>query len=227
MLLVNDTKNFVEDLLTSYESRIQTVETLFHATQQVVQNFHESVLDTKQEREKLNGQLKENLAKSGSLRKKDFDNMMRDISSHQDQQELEVRNLSKSYLNEQTDFIQELRDNLRNFRQALAKGEVQRIKEFHEMITQILERQECRKNEVLSKLQEFQNEHQETAKMLRELLSKGKELRTKDFKRMLKKFELYRKDRIACKQERRREVINMLGKFKSERSNIQKQLRTG
>jgi len=227
MLLVNDTKNFVEDLLTSYESRIQTVETLFHATQQVVQNFHESVLDTKQEREKLNGQLKENLAKSGSLRKKDFDNMMRDISSHQDQQELEVRNLSKSYLNEQTDFIQELRDNLRNFRQALAKGEVQRIKEFHEMITQILERQECRKNEVLSKLQEFQNEHQETAKMLRELLSKGKELRTKDFKRMLKKFELYRKDRIACKQERRREVINMLSKFKSERSNIQKQLRTG
>jgi len=227
MLLVNDTKNFVEDLLTSYESRIQTVETLFHATQQVVQNFHESVLDTKQEREKLNGQLRENLAKSGSLRKKDFDNMMRDISSHQDQQELEVRNLSKSYLNEQTDFIQELRDNLRNFRQALAKGEVQRIKEFHEMITQILERQECRKNEVLSKLQEFQNEHQETAKMLRELLSKGKELRTKDFKRMLKKFELYRKDRIACKQERRREVINMLGKFKSERSNIQKQLRTG
>ena len=227
MLLGNDTKNFVEDLLTSYESRIQTVEILFHATQQVVQNFHESLLDTKQERQKLNGQLKENLAKSGSLRKKDFDNMMRDISSHQDQQEQEVRNLSKSYLNEQTDFIQELRDNLRNFRQALAKGEVQRIKEFHEMITQILERQERRKNEVISKLQEFQKEHQETAKMLRELLSKGKELRTKDFKRMLKKFEFYRKDRIACKQERRREVINMLGKFKSERSNIQKQLRTG
>jgi uncharacterized phage infection (PIP) family protein YhgE len=227
MLLVNETKNFVEDLLTSYESRIQTVETLFQAAQQVVQNFHESVLDTKQEREKLNDQLKENLAKSGSLRKKDFDNMMRDISSRQNQQEQEIRNLSKDYLKEQTDFIQELRNNLRNFREALAKGEAQRVREFHEMINEILGRQEHRKNEVISKLQEFQKEHQETAKMLRELLSKGKELRTKDFKNMLRKFEFYRKDRIARKEERRREVINMLGNFKSERSSVQKQLRTG
>ena len=218
MIALEETKNYVEELLASYESRIVAVETLFQATQQVIRNFHEVVLDTKQERETLNDQLRDNLAQGGSLRKKDYDNMMRVISSHQDRQEQEIRNLSKEYLGEQTEFIHELRNNLKYFREALVKGEVQRVRQVHEMINEIVAEHDRRKNEVILVLREFQNGHHELARMLKELVSKGRELRLKDFKRMLEKFRSCRKDRIARKEERRREVIDMLGDFKSDRT---------
>ena len=89
MLLAEDTKSFVEDIFSSYETRMQGVEVLFETTNQILQGFQDSVLDIRQEREKISGQLKENLARNGSLRRKDFDNMMSVVSSYQDRQEQE------------------------------------------------------------------------------------------------------------------------------------------
>jgi ClpP class serine protease len=217
MLLAVDTQNIVGDIISSYETRIQGVEALFQTTHQILQGFQDSVLDTRQEQERINGQLRESLAQNGSLRKKDFDKMMSVISSHQDQEEQEARNLSKSYLNEQTNFVQELRESLRNFTEALAGGEVQRVKEFHSLITEIFARQEQRKNEVVSKLKEYQKDQQDMARMLNELLAKGRELRTRDLKSMLSEFQRGRNERIAHQEERRGQVKGMLGEFKAKR----------
>jgi hypothetical protein len=218
MILNVDTENKLESIVSSYETRIQSVETLFETTYQLLQGLQDSVLDTREERGKIHNQLKESLAKNESLRKKDFDSMISVISSHQDKQEQEVRNLSKSYLNEQTNLIHELRENLRNFKEALAKGESQRVKEFETMIKEILVKQEKRKQEVISRLKEFQTEQQETAKMLRDLLAKGRKLRIKDLKLMLDGFIRARQDRIVRQEERRREVKQLLDEFKSERA---------
>jgi len=218
MLLTMDPENILENVVSSYETRIQSVETLFETTYQLLQGLQDSVLDTRKEREKIHDQLKENLAKNESLRNKDFENMMSLISSHQDKEEQEVRNLSKSYINEQTNLIHELRERLGNFRDALAKGELQRVREFETVIKEILAKQEKRKQEVISKLREFQKEQQETAKTLRNLLAKGRELRIKDLRLMLTKFKKERQDRIVRQEERQREVKNLLGKFKSKRA---------
>jgi hypothetical protein len=217
MLLAVDTQNIVGDIISSYETRIQGVEALFQTTHQILQGFQDSVLDTRQEQERINGQLRESLAQNGSLRKKDFDKMMSVISSHQDQEEQEARNLSKSYLNEQTNFVQELRESLRNFTEALAGGEVQRVKEFQILIKEIFAKQEKRKEEVISNLKEFQKEQQETAKMLRNLLAKGRELRIRDLKSMLAEFQKQRKERVARREKRKEEVLSMLGDFKNAR----------
>jgi len=221
MLLAVDTQNIVGDIISSYETRIQGVEALFQTTHRILQGFQDSVLDTRQEQERINGQLRESLAQNGSLRKKDFDKMMSVISSHQDQEEQEARNLSKSYLNEQTIFVQELRESLRNFTEALAGGEVQRVKEFHSLITEIFARQEQRKNEVVSKLKEYQKDQQDTARMLNELLAKGRELRTRDLKSMLSEFQRGRNERIAHQEERRGQVKGMLGEFKAKRVAVE------
>jgi hypothetical protein len=221
MLLAVDTQNIVGDIISSYETRIQGVEALFQTTHRILQGFQDSVLDTRQEQERINGQLRESLAQNGSLRKKDFDKMMSVISSHQDQEEQEARNLSKSYLNEQTIFVQELRESLRNFTEALAGGEVQRVKEFHSLITEIFARQEQRKNEVVSKLKEYQKDQQDTARMLNELLAKGRELRTRDLKSMLSEFQRGRNERIAHQEKRRGQVKGMLGEFKAKRVAVE------
>jgi len=213
----NGMKNIVDNIVSSYETRIQSIGTLFDATHQVLQGFHDSLLDTREEREKLNGELRENLAKSKSLRRKDFDNLMESIILTQNEREKEVRNLLNSYLHGQKEMAQDLRENLEGFRDSLAKGEAQRVKTFQEMIKEILIKQEGRKDEVTSKLKEFKKEQKMLASRLKELLSKGKELRIRDFKSMLKEFKARYKERLARQEERKKETCQLLGEFKRGR----------
>ena len=218
MPLAEDMKNIVENIISSYEARIESIERIFYTTGQLLEGFQERLLDTREEREKVNAELRENLAKNESLRKKDFDNMMQDILSAQDQREKQVRSLLKNYLDEQKEVANALGENLSKVKDALAKGETQRVKEFQAAITEILKKQEQRKQTVSSELKEFQKNQQEMAKRLKELLGKGKELRIKDLKSMLAEFEIQHKERIAQQKERKKEVQNMLGGFKGERS---------
>jgi len=143
--------------------------------------------------------------------------MMKGILSTQDRREREVRILLNGYLNEHKKMAQTLSGNLEELRSSLAGDEIQRVKEFRNMIKKILGRQEERKEEVNSRLKEFQKEQKEMAKRLEELLRKGKELRIKDFKTMLKELKAQGNERIACKEERSEEVSKMLGDFKRER----------
>lgn len=221
MLLAADKENILENIISSYEARIQSIEAFFEATHQIFQDFQDSLLSTRQEREKINGQLRENLARNGSLRKKDFDRMMSVISSHLDQSEQEVRRLSKRYLDEQTKLVQQLREGLRNFKDALTEGQTQKAKELQTLIKEILTKQDESKIEVTSKLKEFQQGQQQTSKMLGDLLAKGEELRIRDFKAMLKKFECCHTDRMAGKEERRRIVRKMLDGFKAKRTEVE------
>lgn len=217
MLLTAHTENILESIVSSYETRMQNVESLFKTTYQLLQGLQDSVLDTKEDQGKIHDKLKESLAKNESLRKKDFDSMMSVISSHRDKDEQKVRNLSKSYLNEQTNLIHELREGLRNFRDALAKGESQRVKEFETVIKEILAKQEQRKQEVSSELKKFQKNQREMVRRLKGLLAKGRELRIKDLKSMLNEFKIQHKNRIDQQRGRRKKVQEMLGGFRKDR----------
>jgi len=210
-------KNVVENIISSYETRIQGIGSVFDSTHQLIEGFQDSFLDTKQEREKLKSELRENLAKGESLRKKDFDNMMQAILSAQEKKEKEVRDLLKNYLNGQREMAHALRDNLAEIKGALTRSEVARVKEFQGIIKELLAGQEQRKNEVTSKLEDFQKAQQEMAKRLKELLAKGRGLRIKDLKLMLKELSAQHKERTARQEERRGEVKNLLGGFTKER----------
>ena len=219
---VSQPSRLMEDIVASYEDRIAGVQSIFDTTHQLIEGFQDSFLDTKQEREKLKAEVRENLAKSESLRKKDFDNMMQGILSAQEQKEKEVRDLLKNYLNEQRAMAHTLRDNLAEIKGALTKGEAVRVKEFQAIIKEILARQDERKDEVASGLKDFQKAQQEMAKRLKELLAKGSELRIKDLKSMLKEFQAQHKERIVRQEERRGEVRNLLGGFMKERAAANK-----
>lgn len=189
MPLAEDMKDIVNNIVGSYETKIRSVGAIFDTTHQLLQTFQESFLDKKQEREKLKAELRENLARNGTLRKKDFDNMMQKILSNQETREREVRNLLNSYLNGQRQMADSLRNNLANVKDALAKGQTQRAKEFQAVIKDILAQQEKRKQEAIFKLREFQEEQRQIAKRLEELLAKGRELKAKDLKLMLAEFK--------------------------------------
>lgn len=220
MQLVEDMKNIVENIISSYETRVQSISSIFDTTHQLLEGFQDSFLDMRQEREGLKLELRENLAKVESLRKKDFDNMMQGILSGQDEREKEVKHLLKNYLNEQKKMAYALRDNLSKVKDALAKGEAGRIKEFQEMIKKILGKQDERKEEVTSQLKDFQKEQKVLAERLKELLAKGSQLRIKDLKSMLKEFQIQHKERIARQEERKKEVKTIIGDFRKEKVEV-------
>lgn len=207
---IND---IVNDVVSSYEARIQTIGAIFDTTHQIIEDFQDSFLDTKEEREKVNAELRESLAQKESLRKKDFDHMMRGILSTQDAREKEVRNLLKGYLSEQKEVAKTLRDDLAKVKDALAGGEAERVKEFQALMKGTFAGQDERKNEVTSMLKEFQKEQQEMSTRLKELLAKGRDLRIRDLKLMLKAFKAQHEERIIRREERREEIRSMLSDF--------------
>ena len=223
MLLTTEKENVLENIISSYEARIQSVEAFFEATGHIFGDFQESLFSTRGEREIINNQLKENLAQNGSLRKKDFDRMMGVISLHLDESEQEVRQLSHKYLNEQTKLVQQLRESLKNFKDALTEGQAEKVKELQTLIKKILSKQDESKIEVTSKLKEFQQGQQQTSTMLKELLSKGKDLRIRHFKAMLGEFKRQRAERIACQERRREKVKDMLDEFKAKRTQTERE----
>ena len=164
----------VNNILSSYEARIKSIGSIFDTTHQILQGFQEALLDTRQEREKIRVELRESLTKNGSLRRKDFDNMMQSILLTQEEREKEVGNLLNQYFNEQREMAQALRERLERFKDSLARGEALRLKEFQSLIKEILAKQIERKDKVTSGLKEFQKEQEVLAKRLKGLLAKGR-----------------------------------------------------
>jgi hypothetical protein len=225
MIKALNSENFVDGVFGSYEARIQGVERLLETACSVLENFDHSLLSERHEYEQMSGQLRDNLARNGSLRKKDFDSMMRVVSAEQDQRGQEVRDLSRQYLDEQTQLVRELRGRLREFTGALAEGQTAKVTEHHEAIADLLQRQQQRSDDVAARLRESQEEQQQTAGLLRELLAKGRALRTEDLKGMLAEFKRQRGQRRVQQGERREEVHGMLREFRAQRVEAEQERR--
>jgi hypothetical protein len=206
-----------EEITSSYEDRLQSIGTIIDNTQAVLGDFQQSMSNTKHEREQLKIELRDALAKNESLRKKDFDAMMSTILLSQDNRETEVRALLSSYLAEQRDMARTLRENLGSFRGSLNRNNTERVKEFHQMLQEVLRKQEERKTEVTVKLKAFQEEQYELSSTLVGLLSKGRELRIRDLKLMLRRFETQSQERAIQHQGRKENVQMMLYSFKKQR----------
>ena len=202
--------NAVEDIIASYEERIESISTIFDDAGIILGEFHRCVSDTAEEREKIRSDLRNNLAKNESLRKKDFDCMMNGILAAQNGREKEVRAMLGRYLSEQKEMTTQLRGHLCGFRDSLARGEAERLKSFQSLIRDILSEQEARKVEITEKLRAFQQEQTMLAVTLRDLLAKGRELRIKDLKSMLREFGEEQQRRFVDRQERRQAVFGML-----------------
>lgn len=201
----------VEQLIKNYVEDIQKLGSIFDAAS--------LLLDSKQEQEKINTELRDRLAQTGSLRRKDFDRMMQGVLSVHNDEEVKVRGLLSAYLNEQKGIAQTLNEKLARFKESLAKGEAERVDEFQAFFKEILAQQEERKAEITLKLKEFQKEQEVMAGKLRQLLAAGRELRARDLKAMLKELGSQRKERQTRQEERKlavRELLFEARKYKKE-----------
>ena len=193
-----DVKNAIADIITSHDARIENIGSLFENTYLVFRDFHESLQDTRREREEMRTQLQDILTQNEHLRRKDFDRMMQAILSAQEGREKEVRDLLDAFFNEQKEMSRTIRENLDGVTESLAKGEVQRIRVFQKLLKDILAQQDERKAGVTAQLKNFQEEQKAVASKLKALLCKGRELRIKDLKAMLNEFKRKRLQTARC-----------------------------
>jgi len=209
----------IDALLTSYEERVTSMGTILDTTFQFLQETQTPLAGLKEEREQINAELRERLARTSSLRRTDFDRMMLELLASQREQETEAKTLLSDYLNEQKAIARELHDSLIRVRDSVAEDNIVAVKRLHDQLQETPVRQEKCRTEICAKLRQFQEKQEALTSELRQLLARGEDLRIKDFKLMLERFKADRAKRLARQQQRKEETRSLLTGFRQERTN--------
>jgi len=159
--------------------------------------------------EDMMASLRDNLAKSESLRKKDFDSMMSSVTELRQRTEEEAEENLKRFRVEEEEMI----SRLRNIVLSGSRSSLEDIKTIKE---DILKRQKEREKKIIRALKRFQIEQEDIRVALKNLLSKGENVKIKDLKNMLKSLSVQQ-------SERDEEMISMLEGFEVVREKIQTQ----
>ncbi len=181
--------SFFEDIITSYETRIQKIQTAFQSSEYITEsyhslfdNVHNTLIDLKKERDILNSKLCESLAKNGSLRKKDYNTMMSSILTSLNEKEKEAEDQFLTFIEAQKEIAQSLKTGLLGIKDIASQDSDQKITIFKEQLSQISKLQEMRKQMVIKTFTDFQNIHGKIMQCLKDLLEKGDHVLAKDIK---------------------------------------------
>ncbi|MEW6674627.1 MAG: hypothetical protein AB1348_01180 [Nitrospirota bacterium] len=192
-------RNIVGQIVSSYESKVKTVTSLMREVNQRIKNYHI-------EQEQLTNRLKEMLAKTECLRKKDFDTMMTGIRSQQDEREKEVSQMVEDFCKEEEETVAKLRE-------ILTIKNPSTLEDFKILKERMLNRPKERERRVTQILKDFHRDQEELNTALRMLLEKGPFVRIKDFKAMVKAFYIERRYENA-------EVSKILEEFERVKDEI-------
>ena len=183
---------FIDNIISSYESRVQKIQTAFQSSETITESshnlfdhVHHSLSDLKKERELLNARICESLAKNGSLRKKDYNNLMSGIISTLDEKEKAAEDLFLGFIEAQKETAQSLKNSLLQMKDLSGSDSGETITKIKEQLSQITKMQEMRKEVVISTFLDFQQMHNRMIQCLESILEKGEHLLVKDIKNIL------------------------------------------
>lgn len=128
--------------------------------------------------------LRENLSKTGSLRKNDYDCLMDDLFALLDQKEKEAEDLFNRYIEDQKRLVHFLRHGLLEIRNTVEDNYTGKIDTFRASLENILKTQQHVKERAIEKLQEFQNIHQKITANFQQLLQSNEHVHCKDLKKV-------------------------------------------
>jgi hypothetical protein len=180
---------FFDNIISSYESRIQKIQTAFQSSEHITETshslfdtVHKSLNDLKRERDILNSRLCENLAKNGSLRKKDYHLMMGGILNTLDEKEKEAETQFLNFLEAQKETAQSLKNSLLSIKDITSHDAIEKIAIVKEQLSRISNIQEMRKENVMKTFLDFQEMHNRMKECLESLIEKGDHILIKDVK---------------------------------------------
>ena len=200
----SDVKELAVSIIDSYEMRVSTVTTLMTQANNLLKSFQIEMED-------MITQLRDNLAKSESLRKKDFDIMMRTMVDRMREIEQEEQDRFIKFQMEESEMIGRFR--------RLVSGESLVVTEDMEALREdVHTRQKERERRVVNGLKQFQIAQEEFRSGVKILLLKGDGVRIKDLKQILRTIK-------AHQYFREPEIIAILDSFDAVRNKVQNQWR--
>lgn len=165
-------ERLAHELVASYEARVSSVE-------QIIASTHEMLDAFRGQREEMRSRLREGLATTASLRKRDFDAMMHGFQSLQDERQEQVKAMLRGYLAEQ-------RTSARALKEAVAAGDTNKIEDVAALLRAFGAKQEERAQQIKGILAEFRRQQERLASALGQLLSNGASIRVADLKAALR-----------------------------------------
>lgn len=174
MELKNSIKEVGIDFITSYEKRIKLVMVLMREAARRIDGYF-------MEQDDMIGQLRERLARSEGLRKKDFDTFMGTILARRKEREKETQQALDNLWKEEKEMIDALQ---KVFTEKNADVDLEKMK------TDILSRHQNREKEITRMMMELHREQEELSLALTGLLSKGEKVTVRDFRTMVSTFKI-------------------------------------
>ena len=205
MVTGENLRDLANSIIDSYEMRVSTVSTLMNQAYNFLKSFQTELED-------MIFRLRDNLAKAESLRKKDFDRMISDIIEGRRVNKEEARQGLKLFQEQEEEMITRLRKIILN-------GKGSSVEDINVIKDDISGRQKEREKSIIKALKCFQIEQEELMTALKNLLSKGEEVKLKDFRIMLKSLRAQQGDRDE-------DLIKMLDEFEVVRDKVQTQWQT-
>jgi len=173
----------VEDIVVSYETQISAVGN-------VIDNTHQMLRESKAALGQVNSRLRETLADNASLRKTDFDNMIAEVLSQQEERHQEVRRAL-------SEFTQVHRESARKLKGLLVDAQSGRPPDFRPALNEIQARQDKAEKEVIRLLKNAQANHERILAEARRLLNNNHLLKVEDFKASLSKLRTKEGDKVS------------------------------
>jgi hypothetical protein len=217
----------VLDLITSYESRIATVEELMTTAYQATETSGGSFDIIDKERERLKTGLQKTLAKNCSLRKRDFDSLLEQLLSDSnknrkaiEEEQGRIREKVKEYLAGQKQLANSLRQQIvnlvrENMENSCLDTIISNIKATYTDKGQLLF---ATLRDFQLRLEAFQKEQTAINHKLQRLIDRGESLNLEDI-RQLEAAETLQM-RVLVRDLRHDEVDRLLSHFRQQRQEI-------
>ena len=185
--------DFIETILSSFEDRIQKIETAFSTSEAIydssnnlTKDFQQSLLELRNERTQLNLMMRENLAKNGSMRKNDYDCLMDEIFTFLNEKEKEAEYQFYRYIDDQKEMVHFLRHGILEIKGMEQDDYKEKIADFKIKLENILKIQQHRKERAITKFKEFQHIHDRITSKFKQLLELDVHVFCKEIKNVKK-----------------------------------------
>lgn len=165
MASLDKMRETAEEMVASYVARLTAVS-------QIINDANELLNRGRVERSFLENSLRNILAETSSLRKKDFDEMMAEVMGEQNVREEAIRAALKRFVDEQTALANRLKDELK-------MGNIEHIRSIQSAI-------ETGLGQTMQLITDLKNEEQALLRRLKILVKMGPKLKVTDFKRAVK-----------------------------------------
>ena len=152
-------RDLAEGIIRAYEMRVKAISSMMNQAYELIRSYERTVEDALLT-------VRDSMARGQSLRHRDFDEIVGDISAARASREQQVLERLRAFEKEEKEMIERLRE-------VLACGKTSDLGELQEIRNDTLARQESREREVIRALRAFEAEEHELLAALRPLVEKG------------------------------------------------------